>query len=120
MSPASSACPSTSARGSSSRHRSCTCRRSSRSSGSNSGRRACRGSGGREADTPADQTATKGRLAMATTPQEELLARFSKEVDLPAYLGQRGFEVVPDAKNAAYIAMAHKASGQILLVAKEA
>ncbi len=57
---------------------------------------------------------------MATTPQEELLARFSKEVDLPAYLGQRGFEVVPDAKNAAYIAMAHKASGQILLVAKEA
>lgn len=56
---------------------------------------------------------------MATTPQEELLARFSREVDLPAYLGQRGYEVVADAKNAAYIAMAHRASGQILLVARE-
>jgi hypothetical protein len=56
---------------------------------------------------------------MSLTPQDELLARFSREVDLPAYLGQRGFEVVPDARNAAYIAMADRASGQILLVAKE-
>jgi hypothetical protein len=56
---------------------------------------------------------------MTTTPQDELLARFSKEVDLPAYLSQRGFEVVSDAKNAAYIAMAHKPSGQILLVARD-
>lgn len=57
---------------------------------------------------------------MTTTPQDELLARFSKEVDLPAYLGQRGYEVVSDAKNAAYIAMAHKPSGRILLVARDA
>ncbi len=57
---------------------------------------------------------------MSTTPQDELLARFSKEVDLPAYLGQRGYEVVPDAKNAAYIALAHKPSGRILLVARDA
>jgi hypothetical protein len=56
---------------------------------------------------------------MTTTPQDELLARFSREVDLPAYLGQRGFEVVPNARNGAYIAMAEKVSGQILLVAKE-
>jgi hypothetical protein len=52
--------------------------------------------------------------------QDDLLARFSNEVDLPAYLGQRGFEVVADARNAAYIAMAHRTSGQILLVAREA
>jgi hypothetical protein len=57
---------------------------------------------------------------MTTTPQDELLARFAKEVDLPAYLAHRGFAVVPDAKNAAYIAMANTKSGQILLVAKEA
>ena len=57
---------------------------------------------------------------MTTTPQDELLARFSKEVDLPAYLSQRGFEVVSDAKNAAYIAMAHKPSGQVLLIARDA
>ena len=57
---------------------------------------------------------------MTTTPQDELLARFSKEIDLPAYLVQRGYEVVADAKNAAYIAMAQKSSGQILLIAREA
>lgn len=56
---------------------------------------------------------------MSTNPQDELLARFARDVDLPAYLGQRGFEVVPDARNAAYIAMSHKESGQILLVARE-
>ena len=40
---------------------------------------------------------------MTATPQDELLARFAKEVDLPAYLAHRGFAVVPDARNAAYI-----------------
>jgi hypothetical protein len=57
---------------------------------------------------------------MTATPQHELLACFAKEVDLPAYLAHRGFAVVPDARNAAYIAMANTTSGQILLVAKEA
>src|SRR5579863_5833441 len=57
---------------------------------------------------------------MTPPPQDDLLARFSKEIDLPAYLGQRGYEVVPDARSAAYIAMAHRNSGQILLVAREA
>jgi Toprim-like len=57
---------------------------------------------------------------MTPPPQDDLLVRFSKEVDLPAYLGQRGYEVVADARNAAYIAMAHRTSGQILLVAREA
>jgi hypothetical protein len=56
---------------------------------------------------------------MTATPQDELLARFSKNIDLPAYLGQRGYEVVPETKNPAYLAMADKGSGQILLVAKQ-
>lgn len=56
---------------------------------------------------------------MTPTQEDELLARFSKSIDLPAYLGQRGYEVVPDTKNPSYLAMADKSSGQILLIAKQ-
>ncbi|MEO8211691.1 MAG: hypothetical protein ABI560_00775, partial [Myxococcales bacterium] len=47
-----------------------------------------------------------GALTMTTTPQHELLARFSAQIDLPAYLVQRGYQVVDGSRNPTYIAMA--------------
>ena len=55
---------------------------------------------------------------MTTTPQDELLARFSVQIDLPAYLGQRGYQVVDGSRNPTYIAMADKESKEILFLRK--
>lgn len=59
-----------------------------------------------------------GALTMTTTPQHELLARFSTQIDLPAYLVQRGYQVVDGSRNPTYIAMADKESKEILFLRK--
>lgn len=52
------------------------------------------------------------------TPQEELFARFSAQIDLPAYLGQRGYQVVAGSNNPTYVAMADSGSKQILFLSR--
>jgi Toprim-like len=56
---------------------------------------------------------------MSPIPQEELLARFSAQIDLPAYLGQRGYEVVAGSTNPTYVAMANNRSKEILFLRKD-
>lgn len=59
-----------------------------------------------------------GEIAMTPTPQDDLLARFSKQIDLPAYLGQLGYEIAAGSHNPTYVAMADKGSKEILFLRK--
>ena len=56
---------------------------------------------------------------MTPPPQDDLLARFSKRIDLPAYLVQRGYEVVAERQERRLHRDGTQTAGQILLVAKK-